>query len=84
MTDVSIIHLQGKSTEKNLTELLYHLINNNLKNIKIIHGENWQVLLAKAFYLIGILMRAVLAIFRKDKKVSDYIKLFKKILTDGV
>jgi len=41
------------------------------------------VLFAKLFYLIGILMRIVLAFFRKDKKVIDYFKLFKKILISG-
>jgi len=83
LIDVSIIHLLGKTTENNLTETLYHSINNDLKNIKMIHNDKWQVLLAKAFHLIGILMRAVLAIFRKDRKASDYLKLFKKILTNG-
>ena len=83
LTDESIIHLHSKSTDKNLTETLYHSINNDLKNIKMIHNDEWQVLSAKVFHLIGVLMRAVLAIFRKDKKVVDYLKLFKKILTDG-
>jgi len=83
LTNESIVHLLGKSTEKNLTETLYYSINNDLKNIKLIHNDEWQVLLAKLFHLIGILMRAVLAIFRKDKKVTDYLKLFKKILTNG-
>ena len=83
LTGESIIHLHSKSTEKNLTETLYHSINNDLKNIKMIHNDKWQVLLAKVFHLIGILMRAVLAIFRKDKKVTDYLKLFKIILTNG-
>jgi len=83
LTDKSIIHLLGKTTENNLTETLYHSINNDLKNIKMIHNDKWQVLLAKVFHLIGVLMRAVLAIFRKDKKVADYLKLFKKILTNG-
>lgn len=83
LTGVSIIHLLGKSAEKNLTETFYHSIDNNLKNIKIIYNDEWKVLSAKAFYLIGILMRAVLAIFRKDKKVVDYLKMFKKILTKG-
>ena len=44
----------------------------------MIHNDEWQVILAKAFLLIGVLIRAVLAIFRKDRKVSDYLKLFKK------
>ena len=83
LTDESIIHLLGKTTENNLTETLYYSINNDLKNIKMIHNDKWQVLLAKAFHLIGILMRAILAIFRKDRKVTDYLKLFKKILTNG-
>ena len=83
LTDESIIHLLGKTTEKNLTETLYYSISNDLKNIKMIHNDKWQVLLAKVFHLIGTLMRAVLAIFRKGKKVTDYLKLFKKILTNG-
>ena len=83
LTEESIIHLHSKSTDKNLTEMLYHSINNDLKNIKMIQNDKWQVLLAKTFYLIGILIRVVLAIFRKDKKVVDYLKLFKKILFCG-
>jgi hypothetical protein len=83
LTNESIIHLLGKSTEKNLTETLYHSINNDLKNIKMIHNDEWQVLSAKVFHLIGVLMRAVLAIFRKNKKVTDYLKLFKKFLVRG-
>jgi len=83
LSDISVIHLHSKSTEKNLTETLYHSIKNDLENVKMIHDEKWQVLLSKGFYLIGVLMRAVLAIFRKDKKVTDYLKLFKKTLTDG-
>ena len=83
LTDESVIHLHSKSTEKNLTEMLYHSINNDLKNIKMIHNDEWQVLLAKVFHLIGVLIRAVLAIFRKNKKGIDYLKLFKKILIQG-
>jgi len=83
LTNESIIHLHSKSTEKNIAETLYHSINNDLKNIKIIHHGAWQVLLAKLFYLIGILMRVVLAFFRRDRKVVDYFKLFKKILISG-
>ena len=83
LTNESIIHLHSKSTEKTLTDSLYHSINNDLKNIKMIHNDEWQVILAKAFLLIGVLIRAVLAIFRKDRKVSDYLKLFKKILING-
>jgi GT2 family glycosyltransferase len=83
LTNESIIHLHSKSTEKNLTDSLYHSINNDLKNIKMIHNDKWQVLLAKVFHLIGVLMRAVLAIFRKDRKVADYLKLCKNILTNG-
>jgi len=83
MTNESIIHLHSKSTEKNLTEALYHSINNDLKNIKMIHKNESQVLLANIFHLIGLLIRAILAIFRKDRKVSDYLKLFEKILIKG-
>ncbi len=83
LTDESIIHLHSKSTEKNLTETLYHSINNDLKNIRMIHNDEWRVLLTKFFHLIGLSIRAILAIFRKDRKVSDYLKLFKKILTKG-
>jgi len=83
LANENIIHLHSKSTEKNFIEALCHSINNDLKNIKMIHNSEWQVLLAKAFYLIGVLIRAVLAIFRKDKKVIDYLKIFKKILTNG-
>lgn len=83
LTNESIIHLHSKSTEKNLTETLYYSINNDLKNIRMVHNDKWQVLLAKVFHLIGILMRAILAIFRKDRKVSDYLKLFKRILAKG-
>jgi len=83
LTNESIVHFLGKSTEKNSVETLYHLINNNLKNIKIIQNAEWQVLLAKIFYLVGVLMRGIFAIFRKDKKVADYLKLFNKILNHG-
>lgn len=83
LTDESIIHLHSKSTENNLTETLYHSINNDLKNIRMVHNDEWRVLLAKFFHLIGLLIRAILAIFRKDRKVSDYLKLFKKILAKG-
>ena len=76
----SIIHLHSKSTEKNLTEMLYHSITNDLKNIRMLHHSNLQVLLVKIFHLMGILMRAFLAIFRKGKKPGDYLKLFKRLL----
>lgn len=80
LTDESIIHLHSKSTEKNLTEMLYHSITNDLKNIRLLHQSNLQVLFAKIFHLIGILMRAFLAIFRKGKKPGDYLRLFKRLL----
>ena len=80
LTDESIIHLHSKSTEKNLTEMLYHSITNDLKNIRMLHHSNLQVLLVKIFHLMGILMRAFLAIFRKGKKPGDYLKLFKRLL----
>ncbi|MEE8565554.1 MAG: glycosyltransferase family 2 protein [Candidatus Thermoplasmatota archaeon] len=80
LTDESIIHLHSKSTEKNLTRMLYHSITNDLKNIWMLHHSNLQVLLVKIFHLMGILMRAFLAIFRKGKKPDDYLKLFKRLL----
>jgi GT2 family glycosyltransferase len=80
LTDESIIHLHSKSTEKNLTEMLYHSITNDLKNIRMLHHSDLQVLLVKIFHLMGILMRAFLAIFRKGKKPDDYLKLFKRLL----
>ena len=80
LTNESIIHLMGKSTEKNLMVAYYYSINNNLANIRIIYKDNLKVMLAKNFYLIGILMRSVLAFFRKDKKVTDYLTIFMKIL----
>ncbi len=63
LTDESIIHLHSKSTEKNLTEMLYHSITNDLKNIRMLHHSNLQVLLVKIFHLIGILLRAFLSFF---------------------
>lgn len=80
LANESIIHLHSKSTEKNLTEMLYHSITNDLKNIRMLHHSNLQVLLVKIFHLMGILMRAFLAIFRKGKKPGDYLRLFKRIL----
>jgi len=80
LTEESIIHLHSKSTEKNLTEMLYHSITNDLKNIRMLHYSNLQILLVKIFHLMGILMRAFLAIFRKGKKPCDYLKLFKRLL----
>jgi GT2 family glycosyltransferase len=80
LTNESIIHLHSKSTEKNLTEMLYHSVTNDLKNIRMLHHSNLQVLLAKKFHLIGILIRAFLAIFRKGKNPGDYLRLFKRLL----
>ena len=82
LTNATITHLHSKSTEKNLSEMLYHAIINDLKNIKMIHNSEWQVLLAKIFHLIGILIRTILAIFRKDKNAADYLKLFKKLVVN--
>lgn len=64
----SIIHLLGKCSEKNTINVFYHSIVNNLENIKTIYQDEWKVNLAKTFYLIGILMRAFLALFRKKQK----------------
>jgi len=80
LTDESIIHLHSRSTEKNLTEMLYHSITNDLKNIKMLHHSKLEILFAKIFHLVGVLMRAFLAIFRKGKKPGDYLKLFKRLL----
>ena len=80
LTNESIIHLHSKSTEKELTEMLYHSITNDLKNIEMLHHSKLEVLFAKIFHLMGVLMRAFLAIFRKGKKPGDYLKLFKRLL----
>ena len=80
LTDESIIHLHSKSTEKNLTEMLYHSITNELKNLRMLHHSKLEVLFAKIFHLIGILIRAFLVIFRKGKKPGDYLRLFKRLL----
>ena len=76
----SIVHLHSKSTEKNLTEMLYHSITNELKNLRMLHHSKLEVLFAKIFHLIGILIRAFLVIFRKGKKPGDYLRLFKRLL----
>ena len=70
LTNESIIHLLGKSSEKDVINIFYHSINNNLENIKIIYNNDWKVNLAKTFYLIGVLIRAILALFRKDKRLA--------------
>jgi len=80
LTNESIIHLHSKSTEKNLTEMLYHSITNDLKNLRMLGHSKVGVLLAKIFHLIGILIRTSLAIFRKGKKPGDYLRLFKRLL----
>ncbi len=80
LTNESIIHLHSKSTEKNLTEMLYHSITNDLKNLRMLHHSKLEVLLAKIFHLIGILIRAFLVIFRKGKKPGDYLRLFKRLV----
>ena len=80
LTNENIIHSHSKSTEKNLTEMLYHSITNDLKNVRMLHHSNMQILLVKIFHLMGILMRAFLAIFRREKKPGDYLKLFKRLL----
>lgn len=80
LTNESIIHLHSKSTEKNLTEMLYHSITNDLKNLRMLGHSKVGVLLAKIFHLIGILLRTSLAIFRKGKKPGDYLRLFKRLL----
>ena len=80
LTNESIIHLHSKSTDKNLTEMLYHSVTNDLKNIEMLYHSKFKVLLAKKFHLIGILVRAFLAIFRKGKRPGDYLKLFMRIL----
>ena len=80
LTDESIIHLHSKSIEKNLTEMLYHSITNDLRNIRMLHHSKLEVLFAKIFHLMGVLMRAFLAIFRKGKKPGDYLELFKRLL----
>ena len=80
LTDESIVHLHSKSTEKNLTEMLYHSITNDLKNLRMLHYSKLEVLFAKIFHLIGILIRAFSAIFRKGKKPGDYLRLFKRLL----
>ncbi|HDK25941.1 MAG TPA: glycosyltransferase family 2 protein [Candidatus Atribacteria bacterium] len=76
----SIIHLHSKSTEKNLTEMLYHSITNELMNLRMLHHTKLEVLFAKIFHLIGILIRAFLVIFRKGKNPGDYWRLFKRLL----
>jgi len=80
LTDESIIHLHSKSTEKELTEMLYHSITNDLKNIKMLQHSKLKVLFAKIFHLMGVLLRAFLAVFRKGKKPGDYLRLFKRLL----
>ena len=80
VTNESIIHLHSKSTEKNLTEMLYHSITNDLKNLRMLHHSKLEVLFAKIFHLIGILIRAFLVIFRKGKKPGDYLRLFKRLV----
>jgi GT2 family glycosyltransferase len=80
LTNESIIHLHSKSTEKKLTEMLYHSITNDLKNLRMLHHSKLEVLFAKIFHLIGILIRAFLVILRKGKKPGDYLRLFKRLL----
>jgi len=82
LSNIEIIHIHSKSTEMNLSEMLYHSIINDLKNIKMIHNNEWQVSLAKIFHLIGILIRAVLAIFRKNRNPFDYLKVLRWLINN--
>lgn len=80
LIDESIIHLHSKSTEKNLTEMLYHSITNDLKNIRMLYHSQLKIIIAKIIYLIGLLIRTFLAIFRKGKNPVDYLRLFRQLL----
>ena len=81
INDISIVHLHSKSTEKNIIEILKHSISNDLKNIRILYSSNFQLWLARLFYSVGLLIRAFLAIFRRDKRAGDYLKLLQWLLS---
>jgi len=78
LKNVKVIHLRGKSTKKNLSEILYQSTKNDIKNTKIIYGKR-QALLVKIFHFIGLLLRSCLSIFRK-KRYNDYLKCAKKLI----
>lgn len=83
---VDVCTLYASNDVKNIEEIKkknVRIWSLDLKNIKMLHNSGWQVLLVKNFYFIGLLIRAIFAIFRKDRRVSDYLKLFKKILAKG-
>ena len=80
LTEKTVIHLHSKSTEKDLSHVLYHSIQNDLKNIKLLYRNNLKVTVGKSIYLMGILLRMGLACFRKNKKSGDYLKLFFSVI----
>lgn len=80
LTDKAVIHLHSKSTETDLSHVLYHSIQNDLKNIKLLYHNNFKVKAAKFIYLIGILLRILLSFFRKNKKSGDYLKLYNRMI----
>lgn len=72
LNDVEIIHFHSKSTEKNISEMVYHSMKNTVENVRLLYGHK-QAKLTAIFCLIGLFFRFILAAFRKNKSSRDYL-----------
>lgn len=80
---VKVTHLHSKSTEQDPSQVLFHSVRNSVKNVKLLYGRR-QARLAFTFHIMGLFLRAILAIFRKNRKPRDYMLCIKELLSAGV
>ena len=83
LTGVKVIHLHSKSTEQNLSEVLFHSVQNSIRNVASLYGRK-RARLGFIFYIVGLSARAILAIFRQNKTPKDYLRCIKKLLSARV
>jgi len=77
--DLEVIHLHSVSSEKNIKQMTLHSINNGINNSRIIYGE-WQSRWVKFAYILGVIIRFFISVFRKNRASSDYYFVLKKLI----
>ena len=74
LPSIEVVHLKGQSTKKNVEQVLSNSIKNNCYLINKFYGKK-NAILAHIIYSMGLFLRLLLSLIRKDIHPRSYWKL---------
>lgn len=79
LSTAEVVHLHSKSVETDVGLAFYQSAKNGVANVRMLSGEG-KARLALMFYAGGVLLRALIAPFRRHGSAREYFKCFADLM----